>query len=72
MVLLTREEEEHLWEKGVLGDHSPQAFLNTVFYFNFALCSGDEHHMLQYKDYRYKFSRDTMNNRIYCTSKMSQ
>ena len=50
---LTPEEEEHLWEKGILGDHSPQALLNTVFYFSgiyFALRSGDEHRRLRYKD----------------------
>ena len=26
--------EELLWTSGVLGDHTPQAILNTVFYFN--------------------------------------
>ena len=31
--LLNPEVEELLWEKGVLGDHSPQALLNTVFFF---------------------------------------
>ena len=30
---LTVEEEEILWNKGILGYHSPQALLNTVFFF---------------------------------------
>ncbi len=28
---ITIDEEELLWSKGVLGDHSPEALLNTVF-----------------------------------------
>ena len=43
---LSPEEEELLWKKGILGDHSPQALLNSVFFFNgvcFALRGGDEH-----------------------------
>ena len=50
---LTEEEEELLWKKGILGDHCPQALLNSVFFFNgvcFALRSGDEHRRLRYKD----------------------
>ena len=48
---LTIEEEELLWEKKVLGDHSPEALLNTVFFMNglyFALRSGDEHRNLRH------------------------
>ena len=29
---LTQEEEELLWEKRILGDYSPQALLNSVFF----------------------------------------
>ena len=50
---LTPEEEELLWEKCILGDHSPQALLNSVFFFNgvcFALRSGDEHRRLRFKE----------------------
>ena len=50
---LTVEDEKTLWEKGVLGDHTPQALLNTVFYqngVNFALRSGGEHRQLRFKN----------------------
>ena len=51
---LTLEEEEILWNKGILGDHSPLALLNTVFFFqngvNFALRSGSEHRALRYEN----------------------
>ena len=47
---LTEEEEEVLWEKGLFGDHSPQALLNTMVYMNgvyFTLSSGEEHRELR-------------------------
>ena len=50
---LTEAEEEILWEKGIIGDHSPQALLNAVFFLNsicFALRSGQEHRQLRLKD----------------------
>ena len=50
---LTAAAAELLWQKGALGDHSPLAQLNTVFYFNgmcFALRSGDEHHRLRFEN----------------------
>ena len=49
---LYEEDEEELWQAMVLGDHSPQALLNTMIYMNrvyFALCSGAEHRQLRHK-----------------------
>lgn len=50
--LITEEEEEQLWSTGTLGDHSPIALLNTIFYMcgiYFALRSGQEHRQLRYQ-----------------------
>ena len=49
---LTVQEEEQLWEKNILGDHSPESLLNTIIFMNglyFALRSGDEHRQLRHK-----------------------
>ena len=48
---LTEQNEEKLWQAGVLGAHNPQALLNTMTYMNglyFALRSGDEHRQLRH------------------------
>ena len=45
------EDEEILWERKVLGDHSPEALLNTMVYMNglyFALRNGNEHRQLRH------------------------
>ena len=48
---ITEVEEEILWEKGELGDHTPQSLLNTMVYMNsvyFAQRSGKEHRNLHF------------------------
>ena len=44
--------KNRLWEIGILGDHNPQALLDSLFYYvelHFALWGGDEHQRLRYK-----------------------
>ena len=47
---ITIEEENKLWEKGVLGESDPQTLLDTVLFLcgiHFALRSGQEHRNLK-------------------------
>ena len=47
--IITFEQENIMWEKGILGDKDPQTLLDTMVYLigmNFALRSGDEHRLL--------------------------
>ena len=48
---LTAEEEETLWQRGLLGDETPQTLLDTIIFMNglyFALRSGKEHCQLRF------------------------
>ena len=48
---LTIQEEEILWQKGLLDDHTPQVLLDTIICMNglnFALHSGKERHQLRF------------------------
>ena len=48
---ITQEQENRLWELGLLGDHNAQVLLNTIVYqvgYFFALRSGNEHRRLRH------------------------
>ena len=48
---ITKEQENRLWELGLLGDHNAQVLLNTTVYqvgYFFALRSGNEHRRLRH------------------------
>ena len=48
---LTQEQEEQLWKKGVLGQHTGRSVVNTMLFMcgsYFALCSAQEHRALRY------------------------
>ena len=48
--VITVDEENHIWQQGIIGDHSPTALLRAVFYLNginFSLHGGKEHRNLK-------------------------
>ena len=59
--IITPEEEDHLWNSGVLGIETPKALLNAVFYYNsknFHLRGGEEHCFLHLSQLQRHFSPD--------------
>ena len=47
---ITDEEENHIWQSGIIGDHSPTALLRAVFYLNginFSVRGGKENRDLK-------------------------
>ena len=71
--VLTKGEENTLWERGVLGVHTPQALLNATFFLNgknLALRGGKEHHELKFSQFqrlrnpdRYVYTENGSKNR---------
>ena len=55
---ITEQEEDKLWEMGLLGDHCPQVLLDTMIFYNglyFVLRSGREHRQLRLRPRQIKF-----------------
>ena len=80
---ITIEEENLLWERGLLGDHTPQVLLDTMLFLcwiHFALRSGEEHRSLQVSQLKLIFPHDSPAHLVYtqettrvdcCTAKSS-
>ena len=65
---ITSEEENLLWEKGALGDSTPQVLLDTMLYLcgiHFALRSGEEHRSLQLSQFQLVCPTDGSPHLIY-------
>ena len=60
--IFTEEDEEMLWQQGLLGDSSPQSLLDTIIFMcglYFALRSGQEHRQLRFKPYQIELFQPT-------------
>lgn len=63
--IVTRVEEEHLWESKQLGAHSPQILISTLIYFNtkyFKIATVEEHFKLGFAHIMKHWSRNAKGN----------
>ncbi|XP_046367712.2 transcriptional regulator QRICH1-like [Haliotis rufescens] len=54
--IISCEQEDILWDKGILGDDTPQKLLDTLLYLNgisFCLRRGEEHHSLKLSNFSF-------------------
>ena len=61
-------EEEMLWDKKILGDHTPETLLNTMIFMIFALRSGNEQDMSHAK---FKQLKEKVRDHTYSIQKTS-
>ena len=58
---ITIQEENNLWEKGILGEHDPQTLLDTLLFLcgiHFTLRSGQEHRNLQLSQFEIRSDQE--------------
>ena len=58
---LPNDDEDVFWQKGALGDHTPQCLLDTLIFYigmNFVLRSGDEHCHLRFHPFQIEAKQD--------------
>ena len=70
---LTGNDEDLLWQKGALGDHSPQCLLDTLIFYlglSFALISGDKHCCLRFRPCQIEVEQTKTASSTFFTLKM--
>ncbi|XP_058807905.1 zinc finger MYM-type protein 3 isoform X2 [Phymastichus coffea] len=74
LFVVTRVEEEHLWECKQLGAHSPHVLLNTLMYFNtkhFNLVTVEEHMQLSFSHIMKHWKRNSSTQGVQATPKIA-
>jgi hypothetical protein len=69
--VITQEQENTLWEKGILGTSNPKTLFHTLFWtvgVNFGLRGGDEHRNLTQDNFRVVTDTDGLEYLEYCES----